>query len=292
MSGIKIKAPQRLEKDNVSELDLYAFWNELLNYLNQHANFGLFKAKGIYSTWTAAEVDEDRITTLVEGDTATLEQRQIELNNFITLIAGCCHRNQYMMIVRQSTSLKWIWDELTVIYQHQHKGKEFLSIASIDYKPDRDTALSFYTEYRSKIMENLKPAGTILKWKANTTTTTQEVLTPTFEDHILLTVLLIIDKRLPNKVKETFGPRIQDDNYLMDLKIDILSSVPKLLEELDENDNGMNAVKYDEKDDFKVAYMAHSSRGRGKPRGKFNNYNRMRYQGFRPKTDTHNEKQY
>jgi hypothetical protein len=151
--GIKISKPERLPKDNVSEPDLYAWKNELINYLNQHEDFKLFKEKGLYSTWEAAETNEDRIAASHKDDgDDKLDLRQRQLNNFITIIAGCCSRDQYMMIIRQSTSLNWIWNELQIIYQHQHKGKEFLSIADMEYKPGQDTPLSFYNSYRAKIL--------------------------------------------------------------------------------------------------------------------------------------------
>ena len=133
--GIKISKPERLPKDNISEADLYAWWNELMNYLNQHDNFKLYKEKGLYPTWQPAESDEDRIVALNKDDKGDIETRQRDLNNFITIIAGCCNRDHYMMVIKQATSLKWIWEELTVIYHHQHKGKEFLTIADLQYNP-------------------------------------------------------------------------------------------------------------------------------------------------------------
>ena len=69
---IKISKPNRLEKSGVTEADLFAWWNELFNYLNQHANFSLYKKNGIYAEWTAAEINEDRIEKKVECDAGTL----------------------------------------------------------------------------------------------------------------------------------------------------------------------------------------------------------------------------
>ena len=272
--GIKISKPERLPKDNISEADLYAWWNELMNYLNQHENFKLYKEKGMYSTWTAAETDEDRIVNLHKDDTkGDIDVRQRDLNNFITIIAGCCARDHYMMIIKQSTSLKWIWEELTVIYHHQHKGKEFLTIADLSYDPSEQSPLSFYNSYRAKILENLKPAGTTVKWKSNLVMTKAETISPTFEDHILLTTLLIIDKRLPGKVKEIYGPRLEQGIFLMDLKVDILSNVTKILDDIEEDSN--NAAIKVKNQEYQVSYMG--PRGRGRQRGRYNsNYSSQR----------------
>ena len=272
--GIKISKPERLPKDNVSEPDLHSWWNELLNYLNQDDDFHLFKSKGIYSSWTAAEVDEDRVTAIHATDDATkLKNRQRQLNNYLTIIAGCCSKDQYMLVIRQATSLQWIWNELTVIYQHQHKGKDFLGIVDIQFNPEADTAISTYNSYRAKIMENLKPAGTHIEWK-NTTIKTQESISPTFEDHILLTTLHLIDRRLPAKVREIYGPRIEKGKFLMDLKMDILTNVNKMLSDLDDDpDTQVNAVASESQSSYNVAFMRNSNRGSQRGRGRYRGSN-------------------
>ena len=224
--GIKISKPERLPKDGVSETDLLAWWNELLNYLNQDDDFDRFKATGPYPRWEPAEILEERISTAKGTDNnADLPKRRRQLNNYLTIIAGCCNKDQYMLIIKQSTSLQWIWDELTLIYQHQHKGKDFLSIVDIQWNPPHTSAMSVYNSYRAKIMENLKPINTVLQWKNDTKTTQNEYLSPTFEDHILLTVLHLINSNLPAKVKEIYGPRIERGKFLMDFKADILSKI-------------------------------------------------------------------
>ena len=159
MGGLKIQRPNRLENDTeINEADLYAWWNELINFLNQHEDIDLYKKGGYYAEWSPAEMVENRIEKKHKDDTGDLSTRQKQLHNIITIIAGCCARNQYMMILRQSTSLEWVWNELRIIYSHQHKGKEFLSIAEQEYKADKDTPLSFYNAYRARILENLLPA--------------------------------------------------------------------------------------------------------------------------------------
>ena len=281
--GIKISKPERLPKEDVSDTDLQAWWNELLNYLDQDEDFHRFKSRGWYATWTACEVLEDRIAAINPLDESTkLQNRRRQLNNYLTIIAGCCARDHYMMIIKQATSLQWIWDELQTIYQHVHKGKDFLSIVDIDWDPSKGSAVTVYTAYRAKILENLKPAGTLIEWK-NQTLSTQETLSPTFEDHILLTALTLIDRRLPAKVKDVYGPRIEKGKVLMDFKMDILTNVTKLLADLDETDDtvNVNASRSTDDNTYTAAYMRPQGgyRGRGRGRGRYRGQNNRQSSG-------------
>ena len=61
-----------------------------------------------------------------------------------------------------------------------------------------------------------------------------------FEDHILISVLQLIDKRLPKKVREIYGPRMEESKFIMDFKQDILTNVPKMLEELEHQEVPVN----------------------------------------------------
>ena len=88
--SIKISKPERLPKEGVSETDLQAWWNELLNYLNQDEDFVLFKEGAAYAKWIAGEENPERIARTAGGDEADqLAKRRRQLNNYLTIIAGC-----------------------------------------------------------------------------------------------------------------------------------------------------------------------------------------------------------
>ena len=242
-SRIKISKPERLPREGITDTDLNTWKNELLIYLGQDDDFDNFTESGIYPAWEAAENNPDRIEAHIAPDAATdLRKRRKQLNNFITIIAGCCYKDQYMTIIEQSTSLEWIWTELKNVYQITHVGKDFLNIVDIKYDPETMSASSIYNAYRAKIMENLKPKNTVIKWKSGVQLKSNESLTPTFEDHILLSVIQLIDPRLPSKVREIYGPRMDNEKFLMDFKQDILSNVPKMLEDLEQQDSQVNAI--------------------------------------------------
>ena len=242
MSKIKISKPERLPRDGITDVDFQTWKNELINYLNQDDSFELFTARGFYSTWTAAEVDEHRIATPAGQDTdADLPMRRKSLHNFLTITAGCCYKDHYMTILQQATSFEWIWQEIKSIFQITHRGKDFLNIVDIKWDPATMNATTVYNAYRAKIMENLKPKDTVVAWKS-LTMPNNEVLSPTFEDHILISVLQLIDNRLPAKVREIYGPRMDNKKFLMDFKQDILTNTAKMLEDMESNEVQVNAI--------------------------------------------------
>ena len=242
MSKIKISKPERLPRDGITDVDFQTWKNELINYLNQDDSFDMFTARGFYSTWTAAEVDEHRIATPAGQDTdADLPMRRKSLHNFLTITAGCCYKDHYMTILQQATSFEWIWQEIKSIYQITHRGKDFLNIVDIKWDPATMNATTVYNAYRAKIMENLKPKDTVVAWKS-LTMPNNEVLSPTFEDHILISVLQLIDNRLPAKVREIYGPRMDNKKFLMDFKQDILTNTAKMLEDMESNEVQVNAI--------------------------------------------------
>jgi hypothetical protein len=105
-SRIKISKPERLPREGITDTDLFTWRNELLNYLGQDDNFDLFAHDGIYSEWQAAEIDRNRLLAAVAPDSAQdLSKRKKQLNNFLTIIAGCCYKDHYMLIIEQATSL-------------------------------------------------------------------------------------------------------------------------------------------------------------------------------------------
>ena len=126
MSKIKISKPERLPREGITDVDFQTWKNELQNYLNQDESFELFSSRGTYSTWLAAEVDDPRIVASKEPDTAAeLSTRRKQLHNILTIIAGCCYKDHYMIIIQQATSLEWIWQEIKKHLSNQSLWKGF-----------------------------------------------------------------------------------------------------------------------------------------------------------------------
>ena len=112
-------------------------------------------------------------------------------------------------------------------------------------------------------MEYMKPAGTLLKWKDNTVLEIDETISPTFEDHILLTALLLMDKRLPAKIKTIYGPKMEFEGvFLMDLASEIFNYVSKIIDE-DKKAGLLLAANSGSYDDFDSSFVYYPDMGLG-----------------------------
>ena len=86
--------------------------------------------------------------------------------------------------------------------------------------------------------------------------TEDEVLSPSFEDAIVLWALEKIDPRLPKKVRKDYEHRLTGNIYLIDLQVTIFQSIPSMLEDLNRQadlqaltikDPSLSAVRYNGK---------------------------------------------
>ena len=193
MSGIKIKPPDKLDLNGVSEVS-FDFWCEKLEvYLETEEMYRKFLPGGRYQSWQAAENEPLRIITPVAPDTdETLDIPRRHLRSMLTIIADRVHMDHIKPIIQQSTSLKWIYNKLREDYNIETKGINFLQLLDITWDPTEQTSpVGVYNKYRSIVLQNLHTAGTLIKYK-NKTLEKDDALTDSHEDMILLNVLCFI----------------------------------------------------------------------------------------------------
>ena len=136
MTSIKVLPPTRLEEGKLSEEEFQIFQTELEVFLEVDTKYEIFLHDGKYKEWKRFEDFQERIEALhaedmtkIENDAALANavQKQAEatkqlkeirrlLKIFISLVAKCVTKNQYMRITRQCTSLKSIYDILRKDY--------------------------------------------------------------------------------------------------------------------------------------------------------------------------------
>jgi hypothetical protein len=229
MAPVMIYPQNKLPKQGFTEL-VFNEWREQLEiYLAQYSRLEVFMTNGIYGTWQAYVDNPKRITGPAGSDViAQLSVRQSELCTFLNIVAKACDIAYYDYIMHYSTSLQCIYDKLNENSSVKLQERHFSNLLDVHYEPGL-RAVDFYEHYRNKVIASLRKQGDIIRWQNNRVLEADEELSPTFEDLILVNVLLLIDARLTGCVREKFHNKIEQSESLMDYKEDILENVPVML---------------------------------------------------------------
>ena len=229
-----------------------------------------------------AKTKNDHRELLVEAKEKQKKKLKTARNNqlarMIQHIASFVHYTEQDDIVQNSTSVRWIWMYLEDHYNIAPKGANFLRITKHHYKSGVLPA-TFYKEFRASFLDNLRkkdePVGTR---KPGAKLKEDEVLSPSFEEAIVLWTLEKIDPRLPMKVSKEYEHRLGQGTYLSDLHSSIFQAIPSMIEDLDQaSGRAIRAQPNVEMDAFNPTVFPDGrrgrsggggARGRGAPRGR------------------------
>ena len=129
MPAIQIFPPKQLPDKGLSEHSFEAWTSELEVSLGVDDDMARFLQDGFYSTWQSKESIHGRIQTLNLADEITvnrepteqenvakrealLNKRRRELKTFLNQVAKVVSANHYNFVMRQATSLEWLYREI------------------------------------------------------------------------------------------------------------------------------------------------------------------------------------
>ena len=169
--------------------------------------------------------------------TNRLKLRNKQLSKTLQMLSSFVFWSVADGITDDSTSLSWVWDYLRKYYNIESRGVNFLKIVKIGYKAG-DNPQTFYKQFRCGFVDNLRKEGDARSHlRPGDKMPADEVLTPSFEDAIVLWALEKIDPRLPARVARDYEHRLDKDNHLIDLQTTIFQAVPAMLEAMDRDAN-------------------------------------------------------
>lgn len=114
-----------------------------------------------------------------------------------------------------------------------------LDLSDLKYSTNEDIT-AFYVRFRSNVC-------TLLRKKEEKEICLQDdILSPTFEDVIIVWCLEKIDTKLPKQVKNTFGEQLSTTHSLKDLHQEIFKVVPVLLESAEFKDVLVKEIKLED----------------------------------------------
>ena len=170
-----------------------------------------------------------------------LESRNRQLTKMLQVLSSFVHDNEAEDVIRDSTSLDWVWHYLQARYNIETKGVNFLKIVKHTFKSG-DNPQTFYKQFRSSFVDNLRKKGDSKNHlKPGDVMEADETMGPSQEDTIVLWTLEKIDPRLPAMVARNYEHRLDKTTHLIDLATTIFQRVPSMLEALD-REAGLAAI--------------------------------------------------
>ena len=232
--GLFLKPPEKLPSTGVTKISFKVFLNQLFAYLEQDPVNYFFMKEECYAIWNPkqggkriailSEDDPDKIrldkeledkrrteTSYTEEKRKLLLQRNSQLGKCVQLVAVHCYYTEQDDIDQCSTSMAWIVEYLEKHYNIQSKGVHFLDIASLTYKKGTPHQ-SFFKQFRSMFMDNLRKAGDKLEYKNDEVLGADEKMTPTLESTIVLWALERIEKTEDGGTQTRSSKRLKESN--------------------------------------------------------------------------------
>ena len=279
MPSIKVYPPNQLPDRGISETQFNIWIEELEVYLSQEPDYRIFLDGEAYAQWLSQENNPDRLVGVKGEDvvvgrtlaqnTAQLKIRQRQLRTVLSIVGKCVSLGHYDAVMRNSTSMQWIYDMLRNDYDIQKKGIHFFNLLDLKYDATKLTPVAFYNQYRTLITSNLAKNGDVIKYKDGFVLQQDEKVSPMLEDIILLDVIREIDARLPAHIRTFYTHKMSKTDKLMDFKNDILNNIPKFLQELDKDEH-LNAVRASDIDPSMAAFRQNNfTRNQNKSGGAF-----------------------
>ena len=288
MATIKIYPPQQLPAEGVTDVQFKIWTEELEVYLDIDDRFQKFLPGGRYENWQAAESFPDRLATATAPDkNEDLPKFRRELRQMLTIIAKLIHTDYYNPILRQSTSLQWIYTRLRQDYDIMQQGIHFLNLLDVKWDITASTTpTGLYNNYRSLIMGSLGKKGDKISWQ-NKELKQDENLSPTFEDLILLNVLQILHPRLPAFVKDQYAHKIGETRRIMDYKVEILTKAKQYIEEIESQESQPTINNYVEVGEQSEEPDCNYINTRGRPRDRYQRSNYRPQRRFQNSNQRH-----
>lgn len=239
----EIDSPEILSAQT-TVLEFETWKNKLINYLKQDSDHRLFLENGPYANWANEgkriqqlnfdfEMMDEKLPGVLNTDRSMslLLKRNVQLDDFIELICELSNHLGEETIMDHATSFEKILEIIEGCLCLSSKTESILELSKLKYK-DGEQYESFYKRFRTMICDYASKKYV----EANDGLLVEEIISPTFEEVIILWCLEKIDQELPLKVEQKFGSEFSSSS-LHDLKDKIFLAIPDLLES--------NVVLYD-----------------------------------------------
>ena len=258
------RAPRQWNLEPRETLNSYKNWKENLVYtLSLHSAFKPFLVPN--ATWGKLTTATPYRGLTDDGDTVpqnvrrTKEDKLAALNLMLGQIANFAQLISRDTIVKSSTSLNFVWNTIRGHFHFNTTGSRFIDLISIKLEAS-ERPEDLYQRLVSFVNDNLLTADSGLTHHLARIATDEE-MSPTLENIVVLLWLERIHVKLPALVKQRYGTELRNKT-LASIKPEISQALSSLLTELSSNEESSRILRA----------QGFQRRG-GDQRNNYNNYN-------------------
>ena len=210
-------------------------WRQNIQYiLSLYPNFAVFlleETKWLRKTPTfPLRGFENDGEDVLAANRRTAAQKLTHLELMLGQIANYCPVISRNIIVKNTTSVKGTWQAIRAHYGFQSTGAHFLEFNSIRLEPD-ERPEDLYQRILSFIEDSLLKANDNIQHHGQSVSSNEE-LTSTLENLIVLNWLRLMHTDLPALVKQRYGTELRSKT-LASIKPEISKALDSLLEEIE-----------------------------------------------------------
>ena len=229
-----MRAPKQWSLTKHETITSFESWRQSLTYtLSLDPHFATFMTEGfVWGKKTNAAPlrgfanDRDNVA---EARCLTAAQKVVFLELMLGQIATFCPVISKNTIVKNSTSITGIWQAICQHYWLQSCGSHLLDFADLKLEPD-ERPKDLYQRIMAFVEDNLlKNGGGITHH--NNAADTDEDMSPSLENIVVVTWLRLINVGLPRLVKQRYGTELRAST-LASTKPEISQALSSLMDEL------------------------------------------------------------
>ena len=226
------RAPKQWCLTKNESVNSFENWKQNLTYtLSLDTNFAPFLILG--ASWNKLSRDlplrgfTDDANDVPVGDRRTAQQKCNMLHLMLGQIANYCPVISRNSIVKTSTSIESIWQCIRLHFGFQTTGAHFLDLADIRLGAE-ERPEDLYQRIVAFVEDSLLSGHGILH---HGDMVTEDEMSPTLENFVVLTWLRLIHPDLPKLVKQRYGTELRS-RTLASIKPEISQALDSLLDEI------------------------------------------------------------
>ncbi|KAI8484911.1 hypothetical protein Bbelb_373180 [Branchiostoma belcheri] len=228
------RAPKQWCLTRTETINSFENWKSNLIYvLSLDQSFAPFLADGV--TWMKRTPGVEHRGFTNDGEDVPAAQRRTAAQKAASLelmlgqVANFCPVITRNRIVKASTSLPDIWQAIRLHFGFQATGGFFLEIANIKQEPN-ERPEDLYQRLTAAVEDNLLTTVGDITHHGEAVTTNEEV-TPSLENMVVLLWLRMLHPDLPSLVKQRYGAELRHQT-MASIKPEISLALTTLLDEL------------------------------------------------------------